>query len=193
MLLVCFFLYMFFFKAYCSQQLHSSTGSLHERLSSVLLFETEVCACVIVWFSWGPVSLRFLTVIQTENFPFSNLENNPQVTEAIDPPRQGLVWYIRQQMKYASLVLNLISFSYVWILHWWLLLKKKLAFMCQHFSFFLNRKKSNTTKYYCINICSRWWCPNVCFTLWTKNVTFFQAKMRVSLWLGVCIYTYGYI
>lgn len=100
-------------------------------------------------------------------------------------------------MKYALLVLNLIYFFYflfcfVWILHWWLLLKSWL--LCVNiFNFFLNRKKTNTTKYYCINICSRWWCPNVCITLWKKHDVSQQRCVYLCDWVYVYIHVDIYI
>lgn len=57
--------------------------------------------------------------------------------------------------------------------------------------FFWIEKKTNTTKYYCINICSRWWCPNVCVTLLRKHGVFFSKDACISV-IG-CMYIYIWI
>lgn len=49
-------------------------------------------------------------------------------------------------MKYASLVLNLMFFFSFHLNIALMTVVEKLAFMCQHFNFFLNRKKNKHNK-----------------------------------------------
>lgn len=86
-------------------------------------------------------------------------------------------------MKYASLVLNLMFFSFRLNIAL-MTVVEKLTFMCQHFNFFLNRKyKHNKILLYeymlqvmFVLLCGKTWC--------------FLTKMCV---LGVCIYIWIYI
>lgn len=164
MLLVCFlfFVNVFFCLKPTAQMANIEASQVYLTRSCwkrVCLFLIEVCLCDCVLLLRAPVSLA---VVKTRELPiFKNLE--PQVqTEAIDPLHQGIDWYQGHKLNMHRFVLNLMfyfSFFFFFLFFFeyctddccW-----KVGFYVSTFYFFLNRKKTNTTKYYCINICSRW-------------------------------------